>query len=175
MKRIITGNYRSYKDLVSVIHSYINADMNDILKKIAEDIKETLYDYINKNWYGVNTPNNYQRTHNVLNSITVDKIQTLGNKKEVFIYFDESKIISNQTEAGHWNQHMSLDGSASWGGQSIGHWVVEWMNSGQKSPAYSYGGIKFIENTVEELEKNNKLVKEINNALKAKGYICKLK
>jgi len=72
MKNITTGNYRSYKDLVSVIHTYINADMAPILQQVAEDIHQTLFDFIKDNWYWDRpTTEYYDRTYEVINSITI--------------------------------------------------------------------------------------------------------
>jgi hypothetical protein len=173
MKKIITGNYRSYNNLVSVIHSYIQSDLQPILKQVGEEIKKILHNFIQTNWYNSRpTPAFYDRTYETINSLTVDQVRTTGNRTEVLIYFDNSKIGSYQTDNGMWNQHMSIDGSSSWGGISIGQWVVDWMDKGQNSPAYSYGGIHFIDNIL-----NNKddFIKKINELLKSKGYICKVK
>jgi hypothetical protein len=60
-------------------------------------------------------------------------------------------------------------------GQTVGDAVVGWVNAGQNSPLYSYAGIDFIGNVTDDLIDNNKIAKQINAALAAKGYICKVK
>jgi len=96
----------------------------------------------------------------------------VGGGREVSIYFDDSKINSNQGEAGKWDQHMSMDGSTSWGGMSIGEWVVQWMDMGQNSQFSSYSGIHFIKNITDN---KKQFIAEINNLLQAKGYMCVVK
>lgn len=173
MKKIVTGNYRSYNNLVDAIHFYIQLDLESTLKKIAEDIKKTLHDFIQMNWYSARpTTEFYDRTFDIIDSLKIDDIQTVGDRKEVFIYFDDSEIYSVQTLSNKWNQHLSIDGSESYNGISIGEWVVNWLDEGQNSPLYSYGGIHFIDNIIDN---KDKFVKELNDLLKKKKYICIVK
>jgi hypothetical protein len=167
MKKIVTGNYRSYNELVKVIHSYLQSDLTPIMKQVAEDIKGTLYDYIQTNWYNARPATSYyDRIYEFINSLSISNIKTVGNRKEVSIYFDESKIGSYETSVGMWNQHMDIYGNG------VGGAIVGWINTGENSPLYSIEGIHFID---EILNNSDKFIKEVADLLEKKGYICQVK
>jgi hypothetical protein len=170
MKKFVTGDYRSYSNLIHDIHFHINANLTPILQQVAEDIKKMLHDYVNTYWYGAHSPTNYQRTFEFINSLTVDNVQTTGDRKEVFIYFDPAKIGAYQTELGQWNQHLDV-----YGIESAAEAIALWIEEGQDSPLYSYDGIHQIEQTELALRQNNKLAKDIGALLTAKGYTCKIR
>jgi hypothetical protein len=169
MRKIVTGMFSSYAALTKAIHAQILADLTPIMKKVGEDIKKILTEYIMVNWYAAYHPMNYIRTYEIIDAITVADVVENANGKEVAIYFDGSKIHGEERPDGEWNAHMSVTG------QTVGDAVVGWMNFGQASPIYSYSGIDFIGNVIDDLMDGNKIAKQINAALAAKGYICKIK
>jgi hypothetical protein len=168
--KIITGHYHSYETLTSAIHAFIQKDMKPILSAIAEEIKKMLHDYVQTYWYNDHTPKNYHRTYEFINSLTVDKVQTVGDRQEVFIFFDPNKIGAYQTELGQWNQHLDI-----YGIESAAEAIALWIEEGQDSPLYSYEGIHMVESTELTLRENNKLAKDIAALLLNRGYIVKVK
>ncbi len=168
--KIITGNYRSYEALTSAIHAQIQKDMNSVFKTIAEEIKKMLHDYVQTYWYSAHSPKNYNRTYEFINSLTCSKVETIGNRQEVFIFFDPDKIGAYRTELGQWNQHLDV-----YGIESAAEAIVLWIEEGQDSPLFSYEGIHQIENVEMQLREGNKISKDIAALLAAKGYQVKIK
>lgn len=136
---------------------------------VGDTVKRVLIDSINRMWYSRSNPEYYQRTMDVLNSITVENVSVNKNQYNARIYFDEDKI--NMVEVpGGWNQHMSLNKDTSYEGQSIAEWTVFWMEFGQNSPVYSYEGGGHITATREYAE--GEAVYLIEEALQKVGIRC---
>jgi hypothetical protein len=166
MKWIVTRNYHSYADLVKSIHAHIQPDVKAAMKQIGEEIKKILYEYIEINWYAAYHPMNYVRTYEVLEALTVRDVEQSGDTTTVEIYFDDSKIHAER-RPGEWNAHMSVTGL------SATDVIVGWVNAGQSSPLYSYAGIDFIGNTMEELSQTNFVSKKMAEFLRMRGYLIK--
>jgi len=152
-----------------------NNIMNESLPKIGEKIAEVLKQYVEDNWYSVE-PEIYKRTFEVLNSITVSKIDRPNKDTwSIFIFFDGQKINPNYSTFPvpdgviRFNHHMSLDGSTKYSGNTIGEWVVYWMNYGQNSTKCSYEGVHFLEDTVKFTKRDKIHIKEIEKVLRASG------
>lgn len=127
-----------------------------VMAEVAKKITELLYSNVNDLWYSKGwTPETHFRTGEVLDSITFDNPIKNGNKITVKIYFDTDLIEphSRFEFAGGTalNEHMSIDGTTSYGGRSIGSWVVEWMEEGQGMNGgrsiVPYAGVHFFEKT----------------------------
>ncbi len=119
----------------------------DATKYAGEQIKRILHDNVQNLWYRARSgPYEYSRTYQVLESITLESLKNSKNGYTARVYFDDTKILPEERE-GFFNAHMSLDGSTSYGGRSIGALVVEFMNWGQNSKVYSYDGVGFFEET----------------------------
>jgi hypothetical protein len=171
MRRIVTGNYTSYKALVDAIHAQINKDLTIPLQKVAEEVKEYLRKYVDEHWYGAHSHEYYDRTMQFINSLTVDTVQSTGDRKEVAIYFDPSKISANKGAPGMWNQHMDV-----YELESAALAIAGWIEEGNgPSPLYEYDGIHQIEQTELFWREGNRLAKAIAELLAAKGYIVKVK
>lgn len=141
-------------DLLSRIQSFAKKTTNKIdevivtkitkdLYKLGEDTANKLREYTYK-WYDNYFPKDYQRTQDLINSITfkVDKLS-------VYIYFDTSKIRSIERRlSGNvaWNAHMGFDGEDFTKG--LIEWIEDDANSGSKSnPRRNHQGVKMIQNT----------------------------
>ncbi len=96
------------------------AKLNVVASEIADDIKRELRALVNERWYDSYTPKSYQRTMELLDSITCE-ITHNGTAIDIRCGFDMSLIhakqaIDNATidNAGinrlTWNNHMSFDG-----------------------------------------------------------------
>lgn len=117
--------------------------------KIGEEIKEVLKFNVQQHWYNNYTPSAYDRTFQVLDSIKVKNVNKILNGYQVEIGFDYDMIAPASSINGNWDNHMSLDGSTSYEGKSIGELLVGWMDKGQHSSVFSYTGVNFIEDTRE--------------------------
>lgn len=117
------------------------------VKYAGETIKQVLIDSTKRMWYSEHSPEQYQRTYDILNSISLDAVKTGKGGYTATVYFDEDKIRMQAADG--WNQHMSVDGSTSYGGRPIASWVVEWVSFGQNSSIFSYEGGGHIQATQE--------------------------
>ena len=139
----------------SQLERFLEREIEINLQKIGTEIASVLRNYVYLNWYADHTPKYYERTMEVLNSISVKPVKKNGNKYEVEIFFDKNKISmveSNYYVPSHlkrFHHHMSVDYSKSYNGQTIAEWVVYWMNYGQNSSLHSYSGVGFLEETIE--------------------------
>lgn len=160
----------------SQFNQVYNKIMENSLPMIANKISETLKYYLKTNWYMGHQPQYYQRTYEVLNSITIGKVNKKGkNQWDILIYFDSNKINSELSDFAipdgfiRLNHHMSVNGETMYGGASIGSWVVYWMNYGQNSKIYGYVGTHFLEDTVKFTRRDKTHIKAMDNLLRSMG------
>lgn len=159
--------FSNWNDLLK----YLDKQVEINLEKIGKEIADVLKHYVNENWYKDHQPEYYDRTMDILNSISVTKAKPIKNGYEVKIYFDESKIRMIEYD-GLFNAHMSINGDASYSSWSIPQWVVYWMNYGQNSPIYSYDGVNFLEDTIEWTQDDNYHINRMKELLEVKGFKC---
>ena len=139
------------------------------MKYVGDTVKRVLIDSTKRMWYSQSNPTMYERTMDILNSITVENVTVSKNVYNARVYFDIDKI--RQVEIpGNWNQHMSVDGDTQFEGRRISSWVVEWISYGQNSPLYSYEGGGHIQATQEYAK--DEAVYLIEEALAKAGINC---
>lgn len=112
-----------------------------MLRKLLE---ERLYDFYD--------PKMYERTYELLNSITHSEVIPVGNGTYyVEIYYDTDKIRSYPREANgwtyKWGQHTSFSG------EDVSDWIPLWIEKGTTSKQYSYNGTKSMEDTKEWIKR----------------------
>jgi len=153
-----------------------NQIMEKAMPTIAQKISETLKNYVKTNWYMSHTPQFYERTYDVLNSITVGKLTKKGkNQWDILIYFDKDKITSDFSNFEipdgfiRLNHHMSIDDQTTYDGSTIGEWVVYWMNYGQNSSIHGYVGTHFLEDTTKFTRTDKTHIKAMNNLFESMG------
>ena len=128
---------------------YLDKSVEKSMWKIGEEIRKVLKFNVQQHWYNNYTPTAYDRTMQVLDSIKVKGVNKLTSGYSVEIGFDYDMIAPASSITGNWNNHMSLDGSTSYQGKSIGELLVGWMDKGQHSAAHSYLGVNFVGDTRE--------------------------
>lgn len=92
-------NFNNLDDLFK----HLENTVNESLVPTAEIIRDLVKEYIQKNLYEAYTPQSYNRTYELINSISVNKIS--NNTYE--IYYDVDKIFPYITTT-FWNQHASI-------------------------------------------------------------------
>lgn len=138
---------------------------------VGDTVKRVLIDSVKRMWYSRPfTPMFYERTMDVLNSITVENVSVNKNQFNARIYFDTDLIRQNPTPPGQWNQHMSVDGDTEYEGRRISSWLISWMEEGQNSPLYSYEGTGHIAATQDYAEAES--VYLIEESLAKLGINC---
>lgn len=167
-KKLIT-TYAGLQDHLNKITKLVTLD---IAIDVQELLKNKLMDEVylgqalrkrKKSGYGSGS---YERTFQLVESITFSVESQWSNRYTAKVYFDYSDIQpENQREwrdGDGFNAHMSLPpkgsgfrstiaGDISYNGKSIGEWLVEWVEGGQNSSVYSYEGTDFFKETEEKL------------------------
>lgn len=151
--QMMSKDIKTYEELNKIILDAIRKS----LPKIGKEIGSVLRFYVQQNWYNSVTPEFYERTMDVLNSITVGDLKETSDGFSIEIYFDNDKIRQSSSSfeipsyLPRFHHHMSVNGDMKFNGISIAEWVVWWMNYGQDSPLHSYEGVHFWEDTLKML------------------------
>jgi hypothetical protein len=142
------------------------------MEKIGEEVKDYLKNLLLTRWYKTYNPTHYSRTNMLIDSITLRPVKITGDTVEVEIYFDENKITPvPASQDGYFPSHSNItDGADSWGGQSYGELLVDWIENGQSSSIYSASGVYMVRDTIDYIETDNLLMKRMKTLLQAKGY-----
>lgn len=85
------------------IKNFINQKAPKIAEQVGKDVSTKLRDYIQRYWYDTYSPQDYERSHSLLEAVVYERHGSYVN-----IYIDESKLAHAQFE-NNWNQHMSFD------------------------------------------------------------------
>jgi hypothetical protein len=153
--------------------------MNFIKQKTSENlentvglkVKEILREYADTLLYQAQEPEDYERTRDLINSITVSKVNNIGNGKfKIYVFFDPSKIIPRETEGNHWNQHMSTDGYNTDESANI-PFYMEYGHGG----LYIQEPLKFTEYAYKYLNENGDHIRELQRKLNSIGISCNFK
>lgn len=132
------------------LKNLLNEIIQECLKEISKETQKYLKQFVETEWYNAHQPEIYNRTYQMLESIIQFPQKQKGNKFEVSIGFDTSKIIPNFLGGDLWNEHMSFNGS------SFTEGLIEVLENGNPSPfspSYARNGIAMLENTAKWLEK----------------------
>lgn len=122
----------------------IGALLKECLEEIALETGKELQKYVQTEWYEAHAPEFYNRTYQLLNSITDSKVEQNGNSFKVSIYFDHESIVPNFLGDGGFNEHMGFDGAPFVDGLIE---TIEEGNLSPYSPPYARDGIHMVEKT----------------------------
>jgi hypothetical protein len=133
--------------------------LKQCLEEIALQTAKELQKHVQTEWYEAHSPQFYDRTYQLLNSITNSNIEQKGNKFIVSIYFDHTMITPNFLGNNGFNEHMGFDGIPFVGGLIE---TIEEGNLSPHSPSYARNGIHMVEKTAYWLSTNLlKISKEV--------------
>lgn len=156
---------------LSQVEQYIMKQLEESMRLLANDVKKIIKDYIYKNLYQAYSPFEYQRTGQFLECLDV-KVNRKGNLVEAEIFFNTDFIEMNEIEESMWNQHMSVDGSETWKGESVASWIPTFLEYGVQNSLWDRDGIRSMEHIQEYLESTKYHLKEIMALLKSRGINC---
>ena len=152
--KMATYNIRNFKQLESYMNRVIRKCLiycagrtEMMLRRLLE---ERLYDF---------EPVMYERTYELLNSITQSEVVKLSNGTYyVEIYYDTDKIRAYPREndglSYKWGQHTSFDG------EDVSEFIPLWIEKGTNNPYYSHKGTDSMEDTKKWIEQEyNRLFK----------------
>lgn len=137
----------------------VNGQIVDIaIQVVQEHLMSTVYDaYEPKGDYA------YDRTFELLNSVTVGNAK-MGTKYIYFdIFMDSEKIKPYASDDHSWNQHSSVDP------MDVSEYIPMWVEEGTEGSLWDREGAHYMEQSWMELD-NGKLALEFANALRMKGW-----
>lgn len=150
-------------DNLKSLQNYIRKNNKSVLHQIGLEIEEEMKQYIMKELYQKYSPEDYARTYDYINSLTVSSVKESSSGYVIEIFFDANKISARSVSDRYWNQHMSIDGD-----DFSKHipYIVEYGTNGS---LHDREGIRVVEKTVEDLKQGD-LIKKARNILKSKGF-----
>lgn len=160
----------SNRDLEKML-KYIEKQAQDSLRLVSLEVEKMMRDYVIKNLYLKYEPNQYLRSEEYVNSLTVTKVyKNSEGGLETEIYFDPEKIHSRELQDEVWNQHMSLNGDSEWNGSPISEWLPIFIEKGVKNSKWDREGIEVVNNILKELDNNGEFKKMMAKELERKGF-----
>ena len=140
-----------------------------IVSKVNIEVASLLRDYVKANVYDSYSPEYYERTYQLLDSITVGEVVNSGNKIICSIFFDANKI-QQINMGGFGNKHMSVYGyTDDRNNNPINQMIPYYMNYGTTgSWIHNHQPSNFLEDTIQKM-KSGFLREELVKALKTRG------
>lgn len=138
-----TYNFNNYKQL----EKYMNKMIIDGLEYCAWRAESMLKQLLKERLYDFYEPSMYDRTFELLNSITHGNIIKLNNNTYyIEVFYDTDKIRSyprkeNGLYTYKWGQHTSFQN------EDVSEWIPTWIESGTNNKYYSHKGTKSMEDT----------------------------
>jgi len=157
-----------FSDFNSLMKHLENNILLDI-QKIGEEVKNVLRNNVRVLFYernGMNwTPENYTRTYELIDSITVSPVNKIGNKYKLSVYFDDNKIHPYKV-SGEWSAHESVVTE-----ENISKNLPFYMEYGNQSSLYSYEpDSPPVETTIKDLKDDNYIKTRLKELLEMQGY-----
>jgi hypothetical protein len=140
-------------------------------QKIGNEIKNVLRNNVRVLWYernGMNwTPQDYERSWQLIDSITCTQVVKKGNTYNVTIFFDTDKIIPMYgTDDNPWTRHMSIVDYS-----DVSEAIPLWMEEGNNnSSIYSYEGTYPVRETKEWIKDDDYIRERLKELLEKQGY-----
>jgi hypothetical protein len=159
-----------FSDFNSLMRHLENNILLDV-QKVGEEVKGVLRNNVRVLWYernGMNwSPQDYERSWQLINSITCKQAIKKGNKYQVEIFFDTDKILPTYgTDDKPWTRHMSVVDYSDVS-EAIPLWIEEGNNN---SSIYSYEGVYPVKTTVDDLKDDNYIKERLKELLEMQGY-----
>lgn len=139
---------------VKQIEKYLEKMVVIGLDEVAEITKQKLIDTVENRLYDAWTPEMYERTGWLLQSISKTKVVKVYGRYVVEIYFD-TRTMQPQLRYPNWNAHADFWGE--WQGDKIAKWIEE----GTENRYYEHDGIWAVRDTILWIKKEfNRLFRE---------------
>lgn len=158
--------FDNYDDLFD----FLDESLDNSLEDLAKVFKETLYNFVKEKFYDIYDPKYYERTWEVLNSITISPKYKEGNMTTVDVFFDINKIhpristFSLPKGMRRLNHHLGFNGNPA---NDI---IIFLLNEGWRIPnGQKRQGGKFLQAMRLWAENKNNWINELRELLKLKG------
>jgi len=158
----------------------LNAALTNIvaeaLKEVGEKVAAQMKLRINKDVYSANSPTKYERTNQLMDSVTTSDVETNQGESEVKISHDTDKIHYNPSKFQHgspptmkrWGKTIDIKGSG-----DISEWIPEIIAFNKSGNLFGSGWWQnrdnYYLNTLEDLKSQGLLSKWFRVALRKRG------
>jgi hypothetical protein len=159
-------DFKSIKELNKYIEKkYIE----EFIKKIGKEVYEILYHEVQTEWYQRNgviwTPSDYERSMQLLQSVTCSPVFKNGSEYSVKIYYDTDKIQPMYgTDDKPWTRHMSVVDYS-----DVSEAIPYYIEYGNNSSIYEYQGVHPVKNVLEQLDEDKHLLTRFKELFELKG------
>ncbi len=155
-------SFGSTQDLQKHIQQITLTKIKSYLMNIVANV---LKDYVNELVYEANDPSDYERTYELLNSITISDFKKVGNTYKIKVFFDNDKINTYITNDGEWNKHADIYGN------SVADELPYYLEYGTNGSLHDKKPARFTQKTYEYFINTNRHIIELKNRLKQQGII----
>jgi hypothetical protein len=154
---------------LSELNKIIELAIIQNIQKIGEEIKGVLRHFVQENWYNRSyEPQQYERTFQLIDSLTVSPVKINGNEYSVQIYYDTDKILPmDGTSDKPWTRHKSIVTQT-----PSGVYLPLWIEEGQDSSIFSFEGVHPVQDTIDWVEEDKYLLNRMKELLEKKGFKC---
>lgn len=151
---------------VSSLQSHLKDSIVDgIEHEVRTMALRTIRGYINRNVYQKYTPvsDGYERTYELLDSVTIGNIK-VGYKYVTFeIFMDTSKI--SPYEQNTWNAHANMGYT-----QDTSDYIPLWIEEGTEGSLWDRKGANYMLHSYRELGEAGGVAQDLYRALKRRGW-----
>jgi hypothetical protein len=169
----VAKKIKTWGDLRRVLKRDIGLIIQDELKNIGDEIKKALKQELKSKWYGRSgyssesfSTDSYDRTFELLESITLSPTSIKGNQFSVRIYYDTDKMNTYDSENGMLSKHKShISGEDS--RVMLPYWIEEGTSG---SPIYNMPRTNVVGDLKDRLIDDKALLQHFESALKKRGY-----
>ncbi len=164
---------KTFKSISEAL-AYLETNVVFSLEQIGEEIKGVLRQHLMVDWYSAFTPTRYERTYQLIDSLSVKKAVKVGKGYQVEIFFDPDKITPiPASQPGYFPAHMNItNGASSYNGMSYGELLPYWVEEGQHSSIRPYEGVHMVQNTKDWVCEDHYLKNRMIELLEMKGFQC---
>ena len=163
-------DFKSFESLKKYVASQVADTARKNLNKV---VLEELKKFVKLLVYSRYNPSQYDRTYQLLNSVTIGDVIEDGKHITCSVYFDPNKIKPAFAD-NFWNQHRSVfDYDTDKKHNSpINEMIPYYINYGTSSPVYSHDETLFLEETIKSLN-SGLLRSELIKFLKQRGIVAR--
>lgn len=160
--KVVLLKIRTFSELNRAIEQKISLALKD---KMAVKVKELIAYYLQKNFYDY-TPEEYERTYELRDSLTIGDVVKKGSGYTVEVFFDTNKIQPHYESINDpFPQHIS------WSGEDVSNMIPYWTENALINPVSFRGQDRgfFVKSTVNDLKKNKDHIQELKTFLLNNG------
>lgn len=143
------------------IEYVMNLTAQASLQYMAEMTAERLYDYTVTDFYGQRSPTHYDRTFELLDSITISAQGGLSQE----VFFDTKKIHGHFPAKRMWAQHRSMP-TTSAPSMNMSEAIPYWAEEGNEGGIYEYDAGHMMQSTLDDI---NDIFDSLSSELRDKG------